>query len=276
MQNLSDMETHIFDVEHGACSAVIAPSHELLMLSCGHNSTTGWRPSTWVSQRRLDVTCLSVENFDEDHVSDLPIMQRMCNIRSLSHNWKVDVDWLRRKKSETGIGTGIESLFSMMNSYNGPSLNTNWGGMTVRRFCHSHFDFQDTNSLSLVTFVQYGGVRMVFTGDLTKEAWKVYLSDPEFVSFLKTTNIFIASHHGRESGYCPDVFVFCKPELIIISDKQIDHQSQLVDYGRHASGIRFDDGSIRKVLTTRKDGKMTIRETAGNFRINIGEYAHVA
>jgi hypothetical protein len=58
------------------------------------------------------------------------------------------------------------------------------------------------------------------------------------------------------------VFDYCNPEIIIFSDKQIEHETQLTAglYGNHARGIRFFDGQTRYVLTTRNNG--SIRFTA--------------
>ncbi len=41
--------------------------------------------------------------------------------------------------------TGDGSLFL----FPGPPLETSWGGMRIKRFCHSSEIFQDENSLSL-------------------------------------------------------------------------------------------------------------------------------
>jgi hypothetical protein len=41
----------LFDVEHGACamlSPLGATGGGLAMIDCGHNVSTGWRPSTYI------------------------------------------------------------------------------------------------------------------------------------------------------------------------------------------------------------------------------------
>ena len=92
------------------------------------------------------------------------------------------------------------------------------------------------------------------------EGWKELLKNPLFVSHLSRVNFFIASHHGRESGYCNDIFEHCKPELVIISDESIQYETQNTDYTTHATGVRWTDGSKRYVLTTRHDGMITISQ----------------
>ena len=83
------MQIYIFDVEHGSCNAVIAPSGELILIDCGHNSTRGWRPSDWVIEKGAVITNLTITNMDEDHVSDLENVVTYCAIKSLWQHLKL-------------------------------------------------------------------------------------------------------------------------------------------------------------------------------------------
>jgi len=42
------MRAQIFDVEHGACNLITADTGARVLIDCGHNSTTGWRPSVYL------------------------------------------------------------------------------------------------------------------------------------------------------------------------------------------------------------------------------------
>jgi hypothetical protein len=87
----------------------------------------------------------------------------------------------------------------------------------------------------------------------------IFLKNPTFLDCLRRTKIFIASHHGRIGGYCAEVFNYCSPDIVIISDKSVEHDTQAHNsYQQHAAGVHFGDGTARKVLTTRNDGKITI------------------
>lgn len=64
------MKLEVFNVEHGACALLTYDNGERIMIDCGHNASTGWRPGDHL--RRLGVLSLRalfVTNFDEDHVS---------------------------------------------------------------------------------------------------------------------------------------------------------------------------------------------------------------
>lgn len=90
------------------------------------------------------------------------------------------------------------------------------------------------------------------------EGWRQLLRNPAFVAELHGVNVFVASHHGRENGYCEEVLNLCPAiEVFIISDKKMGYQSQeTVDrYRAYARGFNYQ-GDIRHVLTTRRDGRM--------------------
>jgi hypothetical protein len=93
---------------------------------------------------------------------------------------------------------------------------------------------------------------------MEKAGWLQLLRDPNFVRDLQGVNLFVASHHGRENGYCEEVLNLC-PNIraVIISDKKKGYQTQeTVDrYRLYASGFQYG-GETRRVLTTRRDSSM--------------------
>ena len=81
----------------------------------------------------------------------------------------------------------------------------------------------------------------------------------------------MASHHGRENGICEEVFDYCSPALVLISDAGIRHDTQYTAswYGNQASGIMIND-QLRKVLTTRNDGKISIVSDGNGAKVSVG------
>lgn len=49
-----------------------------------------------------------------------------------------------------------------------------------------------------------------------------------FASRLASVDIFIASHHGRENGYCEELFAQYdgRPDVFVFSDSPIQHATQ--------------------------------------------------
>ena len=59
------------------------------------------------------------------------------------------------------------------------------------------------------------------------------------------------------------VFEYCKPHIILLSDKSIVHDSQEHDYSKHATGVKWSSGQTRRVLTTRCDGHIRLSKQVG-------------
>lgn len=268
------MKIHIFDVEHGECNIIETPTGHLIMIGAGHNDSTGWRPSAWLKQRNQQPHCIVLSNLDRDHLSDLSNFEPNIRPASLKHNNYVNPDWVEQLKIEESgeVHKSVQTaLHWVRNIFTGGPIYPNYG-MEIVYLHHSPAKFQDTNNLSVVTFVAYNNIGILFPGDLETAGWQEFLKDQAFINYLRRTNILIASHHGRESGYCKEVFDYCQPHTVIISDKAITHDTQDRNlYSQHCSGLNFGE-NLRKVLTTRKDGKITIDiPTVGNYTVYINQ-----
>jgi hypothetical protein len=90
------------------------------------------------------------------------------------------------------------------------------------------------------------------------------LTIPAFRQDVQAVSGFVASHHGRESGCCTEVFELFRPQLVIISDDKRQYDSQDTDdwYRTRCAGAVFVTNERRYVATTRKDGSMRIEVTA--------------
>ncbi len=256
------MKLEIFDVEHGQCALLTGDDGARLMLDCGHNTSTNWRPSTHL--KSLGVTALDwlvVTNYDEDHVSDLPNLLRTVHVRLLSRNRSVDGSDLRKLKSEHGCGNGIDALADMIGKFTGSATNVpDFGGMKLTTFHNTYpNDFDDENNLSLVTILSWPNFKICFPGDMEKAGWKKLLERQNFRTAMSEINVLVASHHGRESGRCDELFsnTGLKPNLIVVSDGDIQFKSQetINWYATKAIGCNHN-GRNRSVLTTRSDGKI--------------------
>lgn len=267
------MRIHIFDVEHGECSLIETPSGHNIMIGAGHNSATNWRPSDWLRQNNLRLHKYIINHLDEDHLSDLSNFEPDLRPAYVMCNFHVDpLVIYNQKQREGGVGNGLTTATNWVkNVYTGDRVVVDYG-LEEKHFYHPYSKFQDTNNLSVVSFYTYNNIGIVFPGDMEKKGWEEFLNIPDFVMSLGKVNIFVASHHGREGGYSDKIFNFCKPEIVIISDKLIEHDTQDHNlYGQHASGVSFD-GITRKVLTTRLDGKITIDiPTAGRATISMSK-----
>jgi beta-lactamase superfamily II metal-dependent hydrolase len=267
------MQIQIFNVARGFCAYVIADTTNTMLIDCGHNETTGFLPANHLAAGN----CTGIErffvlNYDEDHLSGLPRLRELSSripISILNRNPSLSADQLRTLKAAGGpLGPGIRSLLAMITTYTGEvSAPPDFGQLSYSLYWNHYPDFTDTNNLSLVLFLHYPGLSIVFPGDLEKAGWLKLLRNEAFRNELAKVNIFVASHHGRESGYALEVFEYCRPSVVVISDEEMKYETQEHSYDQHAKGITWNQTDRRKVLTTRKDGMLTITNRTGGFYI---------
>ena len=255
------MKFKILNVQHGFAAYAIAQDNSVLLFDCGHSPTC--RPSDCLESQGISVIRqLFVTNYDEDHIADLPMLRQRFNIEILTRNSSVNSAQLRGLK-EPPISPAMNELLDMINSYTGSvsSEHLEPPGIQVRIFHNDYPSFTDTNNLSLLTFLDIGGVSFALTGDLERQGWLQLLQNSDVCESLKRVNIFVASHHGRESGYCREVFDCCRPQFVVISDGAIQYDTQKMSnvYGQHATGGWFNcqgRREWRQVITTRNDGNI--------------------
>jgi beta-lactamase superfamily II metal-dependent hydrolase len=274
----------IFDVEHGACALITTNNGKRVMIDCGHNAMTGWKPGTALLTAGVHwLDRLYITNYDEDHVSGYPNLANSLSIGALFRNPSVHPTTIRRLKSEDRMGVGIDRLiWSMENVFTGGAVPAieDYGDTSFSAYWNQYgflpTSFDDENNLSLVVFVKCGEHKFIFPGDMERAGWLQLLRDTAFVAELRGVNVFTASHHGRENGYCEEVMKLCPNiKAVIISDQKMGYQSQeTVDrYRAHAWGFNYN-GEIRRVLTTRRDGYMCFSVPAiGMASVTLGAAA---
>ncbi|HDR90682.1 MAG TPA: MBL fold metallo-hydrolase [candidate division Zixibacteria bacterium] len=260
------MDLRFYDVEHGDCCLILSQENEAVLVDCGYNSTTGWKPSEGLakqgfgSRRRLHHLILT--HPDQDHLADLPgVIEKLKPVNVWQHpqltlrtiaDLKVTLSeaqeaYLAKKKTSAEL----QPL----------EVSKNFQTMKLRQFYLPIGSVRDANDLSLVTFLTEDRFTVCFPGDLTARGWKLHLENKAFQYMLRETNLFVASHHGRPTGFYEPVYQFLYPKLIVISDKEQTKGRtviQRVPYTEHAYGVKINDGSFRKVLTTRGDGRIRI------------------
>jgi beta-lactamase superfamily II metal-dependent hydrolase len=255
------MLLRIFDVAHGFCALVIADTGNIMLIDCGDNDETGFYPADYLIKSGFrGIERFFVLNLDEDHLSGLPRLRQMRDripVRILHKNFSItDVQLRDLKEQSASLGPGMRALLAMSGNYNQTVTSPpDFGLLSYEVFYNNYPTFEDTNNLSLVLFLDYPGLSIVFPGDLEVAGWEALLENISFRQRLSRVNVFVASHHGRESGYCDAVFAHCAPEIVVISDEEIRFDTQeSVDYAVHTKGINWTTGGVRRVLTTRSDG----------------------
>jgi hypothetical protein len=168
-----------------------------------------------------------------------------------------------------GVGPGAEAVAAWLaqpkNPLPGPQPD--FGAVQIRWYYPFFVPRAEnkTNDLSLAVIAQFGAFKILFTGDLEVAGWPRLLTIPVLRQDVQDVSVFVASHHGRESGCCTELFELFRPQLVIISDNQRQYDSQDITddwYRTRCAGAVFVTNERRYVATTRKDGSMRIDVTA--------------
>lgn len=94
----------------------------------------------------------------------------------------------------------------------------------------------DWNNLSYVLRVWHGGRSVLLPGDIEKETWRELAMAVDAGRLDLRSDVLVASHHGRMTGYPPDgTLRLIDPQAVIIStDKLPAHLNAARHYARVA------------------------------------------
>lgn len=254
------VKLEIFDVGHGACALLSAGANHV-MIDCASSWENDFDPGGLLVSRGVSsLDLLIITNYDEDHVRGLPRLLDQVDVVRLRRNLRVEPETINYLK-DLEPGPGIAALIDMAGEYTATAAGLDIPDVRITTYSHAYPDFEDENNLSLVTVLELGAAVFLFPGDMECTGWEALLDDnPDLCAILPRVTVFVASHHGRETGICDRIFddLGCAPKLVVISDKGYMYETQeTVPYYRSKvdGGWTFRDRT-RQVLTTRNDGYM--------------------
>jgi len=263
------VQIKLFDVDHGFCAAIEANERHTMLLDCGYSFRTGFRPARYLlNQRSRQLDYLVIPAYTEGSLTgflDLNshFAEHYFSIEHLLTNPSIKAtSLLELTVRNPGLGQALRLLDTASCGHRKPAQTLQWQNCKLSFFWNTYPDCLDLRDLSLVAFLSYQDIHMVFPSALKTEGWRKLLKKPAFCDCLRQVNLFVAANHGQENGYCPEVFHHCTPDLVIISNhlhRQLP-DSILRQYERHARGCRTALGR-QKVITTCDAGSITIHQS---------------
>jgi len=272
----------VFDVQHGNAIYMKSPLNKHMFFDIG--SGTQKDAALSVSPLLLVRNNFEIDKIDyllishphADHISDIPnLLSASLGPKVLSRPKNISDDFIK-ESNRASDSQLIDEYLNLDKNYShpvtpdiDPTLPLNNGGVTIKRFCANLKDDNNINNYSILTLIEYGNDKVILPGDMESNGWTALLQESDFKEAIKGTTILVASHHGRESGYCPELFDIINPEITIISDGKYCDTSATELYINHTSGFGIrkpnsEDQKQRKVLSTRKDGNIYISITDTN------------
>lgn len=267
---MSNVVVKVWNVEHGVCISIQTPNGRKAILDCGSSDSISPASeiNSTVEKKKLDYLLISHPH--QDHITDILELDKRFDIKVLSRNKLIDENKMKDDNPEVFDPPNdkfINKYFEISKRFtepvsqeNDPS-NTQWGnGCTIHSFSNDDKSLE-VNDLSMVGFVVFYNETILYGGDLKEKGWLEILKQEKFREFLKKTTIFIASHHGNESGYCEEIFKYFKPKVTIFSAGRYKDFA-IKKYEEKTKGItvykRSGGTDNRLVLTTRNDGDIDL------------------
>jgi len=253
-----------FNVEHGSCHAILEDSGRTVVVDLG--SSDSFCPLDWLkSQGRTTIDLLVITHPHADHIRTIAKLSGF-TVTTLLRPRNVPVDLLSDldpvlKRAWTTLDSAYSGPLAPGSDFWNPAVPSH--SCFTLRFLGGVSESTNLNNYSVVTVLDYFGLRMVFPGDLEQAGWAPILSDQSFKSAAAGAQLLVAAHHGRKAGWCPELFSIVSPHLTIISDGSEQETSYSSQYSEKSSGAKVQamntgETKERRVVSTRDNGFIDI------------------
>jgi beta-lactamase superfamily II metal-dependent hydrolase len=282
-----------YDVQHGSAAYLKTPNQKHIMIDLGTGSIKDsnqtfsplLRLKDYWGVQQLDQVIITHPH--RDHIDDIDNFDAL-NPRVLLRPKHLTEQEIRGgNKQNPGEQSKINKYLEISASYSAPvgpaesvTASNNNGGVTIQTFQPVGCDRSNLNDQSIVTVVSYANSKIIVPGDNEETSWQELLGEQAFLDAIEGTDILVASHHGRESGYCADLFQHIKPSLVIISDGPAGGTSVTGKYYNATTTkgwtvySRSDGSSQQRWVLTTRDNKAIVVKFGSNTQSN-GSYRNV-
>ncbi len=273
------MITFVFwDVQHGSAAYIKTSKGQHIVIDLGtgsYSADSEFSPllhlkHNW-SVEQLDGVIITHPH--RDHLDDI------FNFYKLSPKFLIRPMYLSEDEIRTGnryedqetIDEYLRinrNYISPINPHYFPFLESKDSDFEIKTFVSLSCPTSNLNNHSIVTIISYLGLKMLIPGDNESSSWNKLLEQDNFLSAIKDTDILVAPHHGRLSGFSPILFNYIYPKLTIISDGQFCDTSATNRYAQKTQGWivhkRSGGSENRKCVTTRNDGVIVVNFSQNN------------
>ena len=265
----------LWNVQHGSATYIHTPNGKHIAIDLGAGDAFSPLQHLWRNGvQRLDHVTITHPRLD--HIDDILSFDQLApgTLMTPKHLTEGEVREGNPKPSQE-TEAKLRKYFEVRRRYNSTvdpqddvDLPQNNGGASIRTFVPRQSATGNLNNHSVVTVLEYSGVKVLIPGDNESASWEELLNRDDFVAAITGTHVLVASHHGRESGFHSPLFDHFTPTITLISDGRTVDTSATSRYTNVTKGwsVRRKNGTSqdRKCVTTRNDGTIDVTINSGH------------
>lgn len=279
------LEIKIWDVKHGSSAIIKTPNNKMIAYDLGigsnSNNDDAFSPISYLKRKypNFFLDLIIISHPDKDHIYDLLNIEIMNDFRYWERPKAVDDDVkISYENAPSDLDRSIfKKYLEICKKYNRttpweeePYNPKNNGNVEIFVY-FPIMEIKDSrkNNHSIVLVIKFQGYTLLLSGDNEEASWKwLIVNNPEyqgmhFLEAIKGTQVLLASHHGRKSGYSDELLSLLeeKLQIVLISDGPKGPTSVPEMYSLKSKGMIIKKNSkseLRKVITTRNDGRIKL------------------
>lgn len=276
----------VFDVGNASCNYICSPNKYAMMIDCGscsekenpvdfvkrcNNSDKGLfisNPFVTSEGKTYPLALLHITHPDDDHVRNSERVYKELTPYLLCHTYTEQYD--------DAASINKDYVKNLDKEYRGSCPERiDWGFDEEYTFSipteivksDPNLRNKVRNNSSIIRYVKYNGVKILFAGDLETPGWEWLAKNNKFFNTLMKDglDVLVAPHHGHDSGFPKALFDLTGNVKTIILSKDSEATKEGTDvykgYSNYAVGVRYYNTNDKnmyfgKVLTTRSNGNV--------------------
>lgn len=269
---MSQVQMVFWDVQHGHATYIRTPNDRHIVIDLGTGDYSGKNQTFSPILHLLDnyavkqLDYVIVTHPHRDHIDDILnfdlLSPKVFHRPKSIPNSEVMKDVREQDRPKFAKYCEINDRYSepVAGTSNDPSIPENWGGLKIQTFT-PETDGANFNNASIVTVIEFEGIKVVIPGDNEKASLESLLANTNFRAAVAEAYVLLAPHHGRDSGYLSGFVRVVNPHLSIVSDGRFCDTSANACYSALSQGWLVHTGSVsetRKCLTTNSDGEVYV------------------
>ena len=274
------VEMVFWDVQHGHATYIKSPNNRHIVIDLGTGDYSGknleFSPLKHLKYKygvtQLDYVIIThphLDHIDDVLNFDLLSPKVFCRPRQLTNDEVMkgvrDQD---KEKFKKYCQLNDHYVTNIDGGPNDPKIPANYGNMKISIFHSTSCTHDNFNNHSILTVIEFADMKVVVPGDNEKCSYEELLKSDTFKSSIKNSDILLAPHHGRDTGFNVDFINLVNPRLTVVSDGRFCDTSANGRYSQKSRGwiVYKSDGSSteRKCLTTNSDGEVNANFGYGN------------